>query len=106
MKLEDDFVRALVHLARRNRKEGATRLLDVLLELRRYGLTVRAVDTSACNRELTTRDETRRANALRKASVLAREFDLVLEHQPDPRGATFFVRPKRGPLGCRGWVLA
>ena len=68
-----------------------TRLFWVHDELRRIAKTIHTLDENACNYGLTPRQETRQANLMKRAGVLASELGLQAYHQGDPRGCSLYL---------------
>ena len=65
-----------------------------LERLNKIARTVRAINTNACNAELSKGSETRRENLENEAEEIAREFGLLIYCQRDPRGAALYLVDK------------
>ena len=69
-------------------------ILDLAPLLSFDTLRIQAVahlDETACNRELTAREERRKASLLSRAAEYAERHDLKVYHQSDPRGWPLYV---------------
>lgn len=69
--------------------------------LTKIGNALASLAVAQCNREWTKRDETRRANLIKEAHTLAREYGLSVTAGGDPRG---YVMRLHGPdIYRNGW---
>ncbi len=67
------------------------RFASRLEALNKIAKTVRKINENACNYELSKAQETRRDNLETRAEEIAKEFNLRIYHQRDPRGASLYL---------------
>ncbi len=66
----------------------------LLRELRKISNSLHSLNECACNYGLTERQEKREKRLEEKAQIIAKELDLAVYFQGDPRGCALYLVPK------------